>query len=706
MNARLSCLVLLALGLLPRGGAAQDDVAGPIAELQGKRDDASPELIEKIAAARTRAALDGLLAAYDKMQSLYMRLAIARALARFDEGEGGQPAAAKLADLASSAPEPELRDAALAGLGQCAKHGHHFLRQVVDRAADDGVRTEALRLHVARASAEDAAWYRELWNPKLERKKDAEDKLLPLELDAIRELAFRGLAASLEDAELVETLQKEPNPRIRRAALDRLHEKKSPKAREMARFLFERVDYPGADRANAARILVAIDGAKAADEFLELASKRDVTPEDLRREMARLLVELGDSALQKKMAKQLGKGAPHEKAFAIYANAGSAEENVWEKIRKALADKSLEVKRAAARVIAEKKDKEALPELEKLLKAKGEERRIAIDAIGAINGPTPEWTKKLLAFANDEDTSVRIAALEQLGQAKEVDPLLAALGHGDWATRLAAARALEALREAKAVPLLVERMQIERGRMALNFGDILWNLTGQPFGEDAEGWKKWWAEKGSAFQVISKEELAAAEAKREQARLARRTGTPPQFFGVRIRSERVIFVVDVSGSMTAEVAGQYVGKRGATRIDVAKKELRTCIEALPPEALFNVLAFSSGIQPWLKDGIALRGKQSKKDALEFVDRLGAMGATNLYDTLKMAFQDKDVDTIVILSDGEPTNGEVIDPFRIRQDVAEWNRHRGIDIHAISIGGNLEVLEGIAADAGGRYVRIR
>ena len=522
----------------------------------------------------------------------------------------------------------------------------------------------------------------------------------------MRELAFRGLAASLEDAELVETLQKEPNPRIRRAALDRLHEKKSPKAREMARWLFERVDYPGADRANAARILVAIDGAKAADEFLELASKRDVTPEDLRREMARLLVELGDNALQKKMAKQLGKGAPHEKAFAIYANAGSAEENVWEKIRKALADKSLEVKRAAARVLAERKDKAALPELEKLLKAKGEERRIAIDAIGAIAGTSPEWTKKLLGFATDEDTVVRIAALEQLGAAGEVAPVLAALAHDDWATRLAAARMLEQLREAQAVPLLVERMQIERGRMALNFGDILWNLTGQPFGEDAEGWKKWWADSGSAFQVISKEGLAAAEAKREQARLARRTGTPAQFFGVRIRSERVIFVVDVSGSMTAEVAGQYVGKRGATRIDVAKKELRTCIEALPQESLFNVLAFSTGIQPWLKDGIALRGKQSKKDALEFVDRLGAMGATNLYDTLKLAFQDKDVDTIFILSDGEPTNGEVIDPYRIRQDVAEWNRHRGIDIHAVSIGGNLEVLEGIAADAGGRYVRIR
>jgi len=59
-----------------------------------------------------------------------------------------------------------------------------------------------------------------------------------------------------------------------------------------------------------------------------------------------------------------------------------------------------------------------------------------------------------------------------------------------------------------------------------------------------------------------------------------------------------------------------------------------------------------------------------------------------------------------MSDGEPTSGEVIDPYRIREDVAFWNQHRKIKIHTIAIGGNLEVLEWLAKDAGGTYVQMR
>ncbi|HEU4420074.1 MAG TPA: hypothetical protein VFT55_14160, partial [Planctomycetota bacterium] len=79
---------------------------------------------------------------------------------------------------------------------------------------------------------------------------------------------------------------------------------------------------------------------------------------------------------------------------------------------------------------------------------------------------------------------------------------------------------------------------------------------------------------------------------------------------------------------------------------------------------------------------------------------------NLYDSVKMAFEDKDVDTIFIMSDGEPTNGEVIDPHNIREYVEFCNKHRKVKINCISIGGNLEILEWLAADAGGKYVQMR
>ena len=72
--------------------------------------------------------------------------------------------------------------------------------------------------------------------------------------------------------------------------------------------------------------------------------------------------------------------------------------------------------------------------------------------------------------------------------------------------------------------------------------------------------------------------------------------------------------------------------------------------------------------------------------------------------MKAAFDDPDVDTIYVLSDGEPTAGGVTDPHGIREDVQFWNKHRGVEIHTIAVGGSLEVLEWLAADSGGTYVR--
>ena len=50
--------------------------------------------------------------------------------------------------------------------------------------------------------------------------------------------------------------------------------------------------------------------------------------------------------------------------------------------------------------------------------------------------------------------------------------------------------------------------------------------------------------------------------------------------------------------------------------------------------------------------------------------------------------------------------ELADLRSIREDVAFWNKHRKVKINCISIGGNLEILEWIATDAGGKYVEMR
>jgi hypothetical protein len=63
-----------------------------------------------------------------------------------------------------------------------------------------------------------------------------------------------------------------------------------------------------------------------------------------------------------------------------------------------------------------------------------------------------------------------------------------------------------------------------------------------------------------------------------------------------------------------------------------------------------------------------------------------------------------VDTIFVLSDGEPSVGDVLDPFEIRAHVKRWNKDREIVINSIAVGGSFQILEWIAEDSGGTHVR--
>jgi hypothetical protein len=158
--------------------------------------------------------------------------------------------------------------------------------------------------------------------------------------------------------------------------------------------------------------------------------------------------------------------------------------------------------------------------------------------------------------------------------------------------------------------------------------------------------------------------------------------------------------------MLESLYGRQYGKSGASRIDIAKQELVQSIQNLQEGALFNVIVFANGVDRWIRGGIASSSQATREAALTWIERLGAAGATNLYDALELAFADQDVDTIVLLSDGDPTAGKLTDPHRIREEVAFWNKHRRVKIHTVAIGGNLEVLEWLSADSGGEHVRMR
>jgi len=704
--------VLLSIMLLAGSLTAQGDVQELIRKLHNERDDAELELVEKIGRAKTREAAEGLIKAYDKCVTLLFRRQIVKTLGWFaNQEDSQQPALDKLAEVAGMTEDEDLRKFALEGLGKSRTVGKQLLRGILDSKASDDIREPAMGEFVKQVAAADEEWLRQVWNLERKQRKDKDGDIMPFENSPIRLMAFGALLPFLKESDLVLTIKRDLDTKIRRRALEHLHRQRLSKAKDMAKMVLGRTDFQGPERCLAARITADQQKTKAFSTFVKLAKKAEVTQEDLRREMARIISRWDDPKTQKRATALLGKGGSHQKIFAMQATVNIKTPKVLKLVRKGLKDKDINVRYAAAQALAARQDEASIPDLRALLEKPRvpEDLRIAMEAINEINGPTSKWLREIAKYAEHEDSNVRNAAVAVLAEAREkrhLPAMMKALVHEDWSTRFLAITGMAKLRRADPVATMVERMGIEKGRMKKHLADALWQLTAQPYEEDEAKWAAWWREAKSEFKVASSKELDKADTARERRRLTQRTVSKAKFFGIKVESHRVIFILDVSGSMMESMYGREVNGRGAARIDIAKQELQQAVKNLDAGALFNIYAFSNGVARWSPEGIGANNATTRQEALTWIERLGASGGTNLYDSVREAFEDKDVDTIFILSDGEPTVGDEIDPFRIREDVAKWNKYRKIKINAIAIGGNLEVLEWLAKDGGGTYRQMR
>lgn len=719
------CLILLPLLLSigaparPTGADAQD--AGElVARITRERDETPPEVLVQLANLRSRAAAQGLVQAYDSMGSIYMRREVLRALALLDGvADAERVALEHVANVATESPDRELREAAVDLLGQAPSLGKFFLQVIVESPADDDVREHAMRRHVERAEPSDDAWYRLLYepakaaeatDPRTRRRREAEEAPPALEvhrLSSLRRMALAALAPRLSAQELEAALQ-DRDGGVRRHALAELHRRDARAAHRRARDIYAKPEGDVDERILAARIVAEVEGSRAADAFIDLAQKF-VTPARMRLVLADLVAGFGDDKVDAKVGRLVGRGKDYEQIFALHAARRIQDKALDKRIARLLGDRNRELRMAAAQVLGERgnPDPEVLESLASLVERARDEQvsGVALTALARLRAGDPAWPAQLAGYVSSEETDVRNATLVHLGRTGDpahLATLAGALSHGQWSTRLAAVRGLEALRVPGAVPALIERLSQEEGRMARELADALFRLTGQAFRTNHQAWKAWWDKEGAGFRLASESEVAAALEAQEERRL--RQITRASFFGIRVESHRVIFILDISGSMIEPTRGRYVGQTGDTRLAVAQRELKKAIDGLDTRALFNIITFSSGVDRWLDQGVAGSTGKTREEAKAWVDRLGAFGATNLYDAIETAFADSEVDTIFILSDGEPNVGGQTDPHMIRAHVARWNEHRNIIIHTVAVGLDLPVLEWLSGDAGGSHVK--
>jgi HEAT repeat protein len=714
-----------------------------IAKIKGDGDRVDVKLLDQLADLKTRAALDGLLEAYPLMSTIFMKREIVRRLPRFDGvPEAEQPALQKLMDVATESEDVELRDAAVNGLGECPSKGKDFLVMIVESKADDAVRERALDRHIRLSSKADHAWYRELWKPAKEkeepkgkkeprkpdpRKKDPKGKEPKgkekekeeeggkgVILNNMRAMAFEQIAPELTPEELIEGT-KDGFFKIRMAALNYLDSKGDKRALDIAHEIYSQgIAPPKGDaenpsvRVQAAKIVARLLGTKVAEEFFKKATSVE-TPMELRRGLAEILVGMHDPAVDKQLIGELGKGKAGEKMFTIWACKGMQDEKVDKALVKLLQDKENDVVVAAAKALGERKYKEAVPALQRLV-GKGKDRdsmRAALEAMSYLRVGEKEWIDQLVALSKGEDPELRNLAIQALGATRDASylpALIAALDDANWSTRIAALEALEHMRSKDAVTAIIARMAKEDGRVQHEFANALWRLTGQPFQSNAEGWGKWWEGARDKFVFLTEDQLANVRTGEEDWRLKQETHVKTEFFGIKIISHKVIFIIDISGSMNEGVLNEYQGMKGQSRIEIAKTELEKCVEGLDASAFFNIIIFSTGVEKWIDGGLTAATKKNRDEAKAYIEKIGANGGTNLYDAVELAFEDKDVDTIFIMSDGEPNLGKESDPVVIREHVKAWNEHRGIVINTIQVAGQFQILDWLAEDSGGTHVK--
>jgi hypothetical protein len=343
-----------------------------------------------------------------------------------------------------------------------------------------------------------------------------------------------------------------------------------------------------------------------------------------------------------------------------------------------------------------------LPVIENTIKALRKDPSRIEEAVDLVQAIYPlqikDAAKIVIKLARSKNRYLRtaaVASLPILGE-KAARPLLKR--HLDdsknWRMQIGAIEACRRMRSRLSVDLLIERMEKQRGRLQYDILVALHDLTGVGMPYIAPDWESWWKAHRDNYQPPEKQKSLSEK----QTVVLFPDAGKLTYFGIKVLSNRLCFIADTSGSMSAKMTYQ---DSASTRIDAMKSELRRLVKTFDKRTYFNLYFFESGYKKLFKR-LTPRNKKSQKAASKFLGGVSARGGTNLYDPLEDALQDPNVDTIYLLSDGRPSAGKYTDVDDILRSVRRLNRLRKIQINTIAIGSDSKLMRRLARQNGGFY----
>ncbi len=140
--------------------------------------------------------------------------------------------------------------------------------------------------------------------------------------------------------------------------------------------------------------------------------------------------------------------------------------------------------------------------------------------------------------------------------------------------------------------------------------------------------------------------------------------TDSRFAGIALTGRRVVFLVDISGSMKLIDDKTPAPDKWPTVVETLAKVMRSLAEL----EQYQVILFSRDAKPLVGPGWhAYRGEASVNEVRAALLKVNPDGDTNLYDALDLAFRlrPNGLDTLYLLSDGLPTSGPGLTPEQER-----------------------------------------
>ena len=225
------------------------------------------------------------------------------------------------------------------------------------------------------------------------------------------------------------------------------------------------------------------------------------------------------------------------------------------------------------------------------------------------------------------------------------------------------------------------------------------------------------------------------------------TGDPPvepTYYGEKVYSDKVIFVIDLSLSMNAEMVidrDTIVRETGAvvsgskaetkkekkkdgeiipiewwkirTRKDFAVSQLKYVVSTLKRGQLFDLVWYSDSVVVW-QGRLTPATPQIKVKAANWLDELKCEGGTNTWGGLTKALNlvgrgtddenySRGADTIYFMSDGQPSVGDIKDTDAIVDAIERIHKVRRVKIHVAQVGTSpLPFMKRLAAVTDGNY----